>query len=81
MREQRLHYTIYNKKGHNKRGKWSAPKPVISANHDSRLVTVQSRKGRQINVAFENTRAFVKQDGFTQLVQDSMDAMNDIIQD
>ena len=72
---------IYQKKEHEKRGKWSAPKPVISVNTNAHSVTVPGRNGRNITVAFEDIRSAVRQDSFTQMVKDSSDVMTEIIQD
>ena len=72
---------VYQKRDHEKRGKWSAPKPITSVNHKARSVTVPGKNGRTINVAFEDTRTAVRQDGFAQMVQDGMDLMTDIIHD
>ena len=42
-------------------------------------MTVPRKKGRTINVAFEDTRAAVRQDCLAQMVQDSMDSLTEII--
>ena len=70
---------VYQKRDHEKRGKWSAPKSVTSVNHEARSVTVPCKNGRTINAAFEDTRTAVRQDSFAQMVQNSMDSMTKII--
>lgn len=41
---------VYQKKQHEKRGKWSVPKPVISVDHAARSVTVPGKAERDVYV-------------------------------
>ena len=72
---------VYQKRDSEKRGKWSSPKPLLSVNHSARSVNVPGRNGREITVAFEDTRAALPQQSFAQLVQDGLDTLDDLTMD
>ena len=47
---------VYIKQAHEKRGKWSTPKPVLKYDRDSQIVTVAGAKGKSINAGIEDVR-------------------------
>ena len=69
---------VYQKRGYEKRGKWSDPKPILSVNQLARSVNVPRRNGREITVSFEDTRTALPQQSFAQLGQDGIDSLDDL---
>ena len=72
---------VYQKRDYEKRCKWSHHKPILSVNQSVRSVNVPGRQGREITVAFEDTRAALPQHSFAHLVQDGIESLNDITVD
>jgi len=71
---------IYIKKQHEKRGKWSSPKPVLSFDTKSQTITVPGSNGRKIRSAIEDVRHATGENDFARIVQESIDQLDDLVQ-
>eukprot|EP00171_Calliarthron_tuberculosum_P022021 IDg22021t1 len=72
---------IHVKLQNQKKGKWSSNKPVLSYDHDSRTVTVPGSKGKTVQAAIEDVRPALSNDILVNEVQESLDIMNNEIED
>lgn len=72
---------VYQKEQHEKRGKWSAAKPILSINKDARSVSVPGKTGNEVSAAIEDVRPAIPQKGFAQHVQDGIDTLNELLQE
>jgi len=72
---------VYLKKQHEKRGKWSSAKPVLSFDRSSRTVTVPGSNGRKIKAAIEDTRFAPKENQLASAIQESIDEIDLYIQE
>ena len=70
---------VYQKKQHEKRGKWSVPKPVILVDQAARSVTVPASNNRVLTIALENIRAAIPQDSLASTVQLGIDELDQVI--
>lgn len=70
---------IFQKREHEKRGKWAAAKPILSVNHDARSITVPGKSGHCITVAVEDVRPAIPQNSFAQHVQDGIDTLDELL--
>jgi len=70
---------IFIKKQHEKRGKWSAPKPVLFYDPCSRTVTVPGSRGRKMKAAIEDIRYAAKSNTLAETIQASIDEIDNYI--
>ena len=72
---------VYVKRGKEKRGRWLSPRQVISINTDAGMLSVPGAAGRQISVAFEDARAAHVQSEITDMIQESIDKLDNGIEE
>lgn len=63
---------VYQKHGHQKRGKWLSPRQVIRIDIDAGIRSVPGSAGHKITVAFEDDRAAHMQSDITEMIQESI---------
>ena len=66
---------VYIKNQNEKRGSWTAPKPILAFDHKSQTVKVPGSKGRTIEAAVEDVRHAVTDDHLAVAVQDAIDQL------
>ena len=72
---------VHTKKQHEKRGKWSVPKPILSVDADARTITVPGRAGKTLSIAIEDIRLASAHDSLEQMVQDGIDCIDDLLRE
>lgn len=70
---------IYVKNQHQKRGKWSSSKVVLSYDKESGTVTVPGKNGCEVRAAVEDVRPACKEDTLEAFIQEAMDQMADTL--
>lgn len=70
---------VFQKKAHEKRGKWTREKPILSINHNARSICVPGKAGRQMTVAIEDVRPAFSQNSFAQYVQEGIDTLDELL--
>lgn len=70
----------YNITKSEKRGKWSAPKNILSIDKSSRTVTVSGKAGHKMTFAIEDVLPSLKEDELSELVQHSIDELEQDVQ-
>ena len=70
---------VYQKKQHEKRGKWSVPKPVISVDHAAISVTVPGSKNSHLSIALVDLRAAVTLESPASSVLIGIDKLDDLL--
>ena len=69
-------FEIYIKRQHEKRGKWSSPRVVLSYDPSSRTITVPGAHEKTISSAIEDTRFAIQDDPFAIQIQQSIDQLD-----
>lgn len=64
---------IYCQGSMGKRGTWSAPKKVLTIDHNERSVLVLKKAGKRCNVAIENVGLAIREESFGSALQSAMD--------
>lgn len=72
---------VYQKQGHQKRGKLLSPRQAIDIDKDAWILSVPGSAGRKITVAFEDARAAHVQFDITSMIQESIDRLDEEIDD
>ena len=72
---------VFQHSQHEKRGKWSAPKPILSVNFNSRSVTVPGKASKELTIALENLRPALPEDIFAHAVQTGIDELDELLAD
>ncbi len=67
---------VFIKLQHENRGKWSSPKPVLSYDKSSGIVTVPGQNGRKIRTSVQDVRFAVTNDELAIQYQEAMDALD-----
>lgn len=70
---------IYQKKQHEKRGKWSILKEILHVNHDARSVTIDEKRNKEVSVAIENVRPAILEETLAQTVQKGIDSLDELL--
>lgn len=71
---------IFDQTGMGKTGTWSVPKTVLIIDVQGKFVTVPVKNGKCATVAFEGIRVALPEDTFTQVVQEAIDTVDEIIE-
>lgn len=72
---------VYQKRGKQKRGKWSSPRQVIAIDMDAGMLSVPGSAGHKVTVAFEEARAAHVQSDITSMIQEPIDKLDEEIDD
>ena len=72
---------VYSKAEHEKRGKWSLPKLILSINHDARSLTVQGKNHKTRTVSIEDIRLATPDHSLAKTVQEGIDILDDYLED
>jgi len=67
---------VFIKREKEKRGKWSAPKPVLEFDPMSGIVVVPGTSGKKISAAVEDVRIAGKDNNLAQKIQEAIDSVN-----
>lgn len=73
------HVKVFLKLGHEKRGRWLSPRPVLSYDHQARTVTVPGSKERTMSAAVEDVRPGIVENTFAKSVRESIDTLDENI--
>ena len=69
-------FQVYIKLQHEKRGHWSASKPILAYDPSSRTVTVPGANGKRMKAAIEDIRPSLPENELALAIQDSIDALD-----
>ena len=72
---------VFQQRQHEKRGKWSAPKPILSVDFNARSVTVPGKTGKELTIALEDLRPALPEDSFAQALHTGIDELDDLLDD
>ena len=69
---------MYQKKEHEKCGKWLYPRPILSITHAARSLNVPGRRGREVTVAFEDASPAFQPKSFAHILQEDNDVLGEL---
>jgi len=72
---------VFIKKEMEKRGKWSSPRPILSFDKPSGIVTVPGSNGKVIKAAIEDTRHAIYENALAKVIQEAIDNLTIDIED
>jgi len=64
-----------------KRGKWSSPRPILTFDKPSGIVTVPGSNGKVIKAAIEDTRHAIYENSLAKTIQEAIDELSIAIED
>lgn len=67
---------VFVKQGHEKRGRWLSPRPVLDFDGDTGSVTLPGKNGRTMSAALEDIRLAIEHSPLASAIQESMDTMD-----